>query len=55
MKFNDAKWKIQVHLMYFLYRRNIPLALEVSLWLTSPINVWYWIIGFLVKIGVLEL
>lgn len=55
MNFNEARWKIQVDIMFFLHRRNLPFSLEISLWLTSPINIWYWIIGALVKIGVLEL
>jgi len=54
MNFKEAKWKIQADIFFFLHRRNLAFSLEISLWLTSPINIWYWIIGFLVGIGVLE-
>lgn len=54
MNFEEAKWKIQVDIMYFLARRNIHFSLEISLWLISPMHIWLWIIGFLIKIGVLE-
>jgi hypothetical protein len=55
MNFNEARWKIQVDIMFFLDRKNIPMALEISLWLTTPITLWYWIIGTFVKLGILDL
>lgn len=54
MRFREAKGLVQLHIMYGLRKRRFPLAFEISVWLTTSMGVWYWIIGFLCTIGVLD-